>query len=190
MQTVTVQMTNGVNVTQLAKTVDAVRANPSLGRFQFRCENMWNDGAHNTSTIQGFYGAGEEDTSRTTPFSIEADEPPVLLGQDVGANPVEYVLHALAACMTTSMVYHAAARGIRIGAMQCSLEGELDLRGFLGLDPSVRKGFEGIRATFDIQTDATAEQMAELAKMSPVRDTVSNPVPVSVDIRTTAMPRS
>ena len=147
-------------------------------------------GGHNCSTIQDFYGAGGEDTTRTAPFMLDADEPPVLLGGDKGANPVEDVLHALAACMTTSMVYHAAARGIEIQSVKCNPEGDLDLRGFLGLDPSVRKGYQGIRVRFDVQSNATAEQLAELAQFSPVRDIISNPVPVALEIRTTPADRS
>jgi uncharacterized OsmC-like protein len=125
------------------------------------------------------------DTSRPAPFIVEADEPSLLLGTDFGANPVEYLLHALAACMTTSMVYHAAARGIQISSVQCTIQGDLDLRGFLGLDASVRKGYQGIRVVFAVQSDATADTLAELALFSPVRDSLANPVPVSLEIRKT-----
>ncbi len=100
---------------------------------------------------------------------------------------MEYVLHALAACLTTSMVYHAAARGIEIKSVQCTLEGDLDLRGFLGLDPNVRKGYQDIRVVFDVQSNATPEQLAELAAFSPVRDTITNGVPVEVKIRTSSV---
>jgi uncharacterized OsmC-like protein len=185
MQAATAQTINGVDTIRLAETVKTIKSDSTLARFQFRCRNHWNTAGHNTSAIQDFYGVGAEDTSRPAPFIVEADEPSVLLGTDFGANPVEHLLHALAACMTTSMVYHAAARGIQISSAQCTIEGDLDLRGFLGLDPSVRKGYQGIRVVFDVQSDATADTLAELALFSPVRDSLANPVPVSLEIRKT-----
>lgn len=173
---------NGVDVDRLGTTIQAVQQNTSLATFRFRAKNRWIDGGHNRSTIQSFYGAGKEDTTRTQPFVLDADEPPVLLGKDQGANPVEYVLHALAACLTTSLVYHAAARGIHIESVESTLEGDLDLQGFLGLSDEVRRGYKEIRVHFTIETDAPAEQLKELAKFSPVHDIVSNPVPVSIQI--------
>jgi uncharacterized OsmC-like protein len=173
---------NGVDVERLGQTVQAVQQNPSLGTSQFRAVNRWINGGHNRSTIKGFYGAGQEDTTRTKPFVLDADEPYVLLGKDQGANPVEYVLHALAACLTTSLVYHAAARGIRIESVESTLEGDLDLQGFLGLSDQVRRGYKEVRVNFTITSDATAEQLKELTKFSPVYDIVSNPVPVSISI--------
>jgi uncharacterized OsmC-like protein len=175
---------NGVNVDRMSGTVQAVQQNPRLATFQFRAANRWITGGHNRSAIQSFYGAGQEDTVRTKPFVLDADEPPVLLGDDHGANPVEYVLHALAACLTTSLVYHAAARGIRIESVESQLEGDLDLRGFLGLSETVRRGYQQIRVRFTIKTDASAEQLQELTQLSPVHDIVSNPVPVEISIAT------
>ena len=141
-------------------------------------------GGHNRSTIQGFYGAGQEDTSRKSTFVMDNDEPDVLLGTDQGANPVEYVLHALAGCLTTSLVYHAAAKGIRIDAVESRLEGDLDLRGFLGMSDEVRNGYDNVRVTFRIKADASEEQLQELCKLaqkrSPVFDIVTNAVPVTV----------
>lgn len=173
---------NGVDVERLGQTVQAVQQNPGLGTSQFRAVNRWVSGGHNRSTIKGFYGAGQEDTTRTKPFVLDADEPHVLLGKDQGANPVEFVLHALAACLTTSLVYHAAARGIQIESVESKLEGDLDLQGFLGLSEQVRKGYKQIRASFTIKSDASAEQLEALTKFSPVYDIVSNPVPVSIQI--------
>ncbi len=173
---------NGVDVERLGQTVQAVQQNPGLGTSQFRAVNRWVSGGHNRSTIKGFYGAGQEDTTRTKPFVLDADEPHVLLGKDQGANPVEFVLHALAACLTTSLVYHAAARGIQIESVESKLEGDLDLQGFLGLSEQVRKGYKQIRANFTIKSDASAEQLEALTKFSPVYDIVSNPVPVSIQI--------
>lgn len=173
---------NGVDVERMGRTVQAVQQNPSLASYQFRAANRWIDGGHNRSTIQSFYGAGQEDSIRTKPFMLDADEPPALFGKDQGANPVEYVLHALAACLTTSLVYHAAARGITVESVESKLEGDLDLRGFLGISSQVRRGYQSVRVNFTIKSDASAEQVEELTKFSPVYDILSNPVPVSIQI--------
>lgn len=175
---------NGIDLDRLGQTIQAIQQNPVLARFQFRATNRWITGGHNRSAIQGFYGAGQEDTLRTQPFILDADKPPVLLGEDHGANPVEYVLHALAADLTTSLVYHAAARGIRIESVESRLEGDLDLQGFLGLSDGIRRGYKEIRVHFTIKSDASAEQLKELTRFSPVYDIVSNPVPVSISIAT------
>lgn len=179
---------NGVDVDRLFQTVDAVKESTPLGRFTFRARNEWVDGGHNRSTIKEFYGAGQEDTLRIKPFVLNADEPPVLLGQDRGANPVEFILHALAGCLTTSLVYHAAARGIELQEVESTLEGDLDLRGFLGISPNVRNGYQAIRVTFRIVSDAPREQLEELVQLaqrrSPVFDIVTNPVPVAVRLVT------
>lgn len=177
---------NGVNVEQLMQTVQAVKAQPELANFQFRSSNDWLGGSRNCSTIQDFRGTGQDDRKRAEPFRMVADEPPVLLGQDTGANPVEYVLHALAACMTTTMAYHAAANGIYIESIESELEGDLDLRGFLGLSQAVRKGFQQIRIRFNVTSDAAAARLKDLAQFSPVFDIVTNPVPVQVEISTTS----
>jgi uncharacterized OsmC-like protein len=176
------QITNGVDVTALGGVLEAVQGDAEIAKFQFRAKNKWLGGGHNRTEIQGFYGACREDSTRTAPFVLDNAEPPVLLGEDQGANPVEYVLHALAGCMTTTMVYHAAAQGITIESVETELEGDLDLRGFLRLDDKVRNGYENIRVNFKVKSDATPEQLAELASMSPVFDIVSNPVPISVNM--------
>ena len=183
-QTTICTVMNGVDLDRLGQTIQAVQQNPSLGISQFRAVNRWISGDHNRSTIKGFYGAGREDTTRTQPFELDADEPHVLLGKDQAANPVEFVLHALAACLTTSLVYHAAARGIHIESVESRLEGDLDLQGFLGLSENARKGYRNIHVFFTIKSDASAEQLKSLAKFSPVLDIVSIPVPVSIAITT------
>ncbi|WP_447977496.1 OsmC family protein [Candidatus Nitrospira bockiana] len=170
---------NGVSVDRMTETIQAVSGTPSLGAFRFRLENRWVDGSRNRSTISGFAGAGQEVTHPHA-FRLEADEPEILLGQDSSPNPAEYVLHALASCLTTSLVYHAAARGIRVEAVESRLEGELDLRGFLGLAEDVRRGYQRIRVEFRVKSDAPAEALKDLCTFSPVFDIVSNPVPVSV----------
>ena len=183
MSTVTTpSIINGVNVEQLGGNISAIQDNTGLAKFQFRATNTWIHGGHNRTTIKEFYGVGKEDTTRTQPFVFNADEPPVLLGKDQGANPVEFVLHALAACLTTSMVYHAAAQGIKIDSVESRLEGDLDLRGFLGLTQEVRPGYKNLRVQFTVKSDAPAEKLRELTQYSPVFDIVSNPVPVAITV--------
>lgn len=177
----TIETTNGVNVEQLVETIEAIREQPEIADFRFRVTNRWVDGGQNETTISGFFGACQE-VKRERSFELAADEPPVLLGNDSGPNPVEYALTALASCMTTTMVYHAAARGIRVESVESRLEGDLDLHGFLGLKDDVRKGYKDVRVSFKVKADATPEQLAELTKYSPVFDIFSNPVPVSVDV--------
>lgn len=180
------EVVNGVNVPELFKTIDAMKATPGIAKFKFHIDNRWLNGGHNQSTVNTFYGA-QEDHRRPGAFLLEADEPPVLLGQDLGANPVEHLLHALAACVTTSMVYHAAAKGIVIQEVESTVEGNIDLRGFLNVDPSIRRGYESIRMNFRIKADVSDEQLDELCKMgpqfSPVFDSVTKGVPVTVNCR-------
>ena len=175
---------NGVDVTALGETLDAVAAAPQLARFQFRNNNRWMGGSRNRSTVLGFYGAGREDDTRQAAFVFDADEPVVLHGTDRGANPVEYLLHALAACMTTTMVYHAASRGIEIEALESEIEGDIDIRGFTGLSPDVPKGYREIRATFRAKTKADPALLDSLVRMSPVFNSVAGSVPVIVMIET------
>jgi uncharacterized OsmC-like protein len=174
---------NGVAVDQLFSTIDAVKSTPSIAKFKFRVHNQWNTGSQNCSTIAGFSGANQE-LGHPHPFSLQADEPAILLGKDLAANPVEYLLHALASCVTTSMVYHASARGIRIDQIESSFEGDLDLRGFLELDPAVRKGYQGIRARFKISANVADDQLQEIIGLgtghSPVYDSLLNGVPIAV----------
>lgn len=178
------QTMNGVNVGQLRQTMEAIKDKPALAKFEFRAHNQWINGGHNRTTIQGFYGAGQEDATRTKPFTLENDEPTILLGGDQAPNPTEALFHALAGCLTTSLVYHAAARGIRIDEVESEYEGTLDLRGFLGMSDQVRNGYDQIRVTMRVKGDASEAQLQELCELaqrrSPVFDIVTNPVPVQV----------
>ena len=176
---------NGVDLDRLSGTIEHVTADPALARFQFRARNHWIDGGYSRSTIKDFYGAGQEDATRTEPFTVDADEPPVLLGENRAPNTVEYILHALAACVSGPIVYHAAARGIALDGVETTIQGDLDLHGFLGLDSNVRPGYEQIRVTINVAGDFDDDQLAEitsLVRYSPVRDIVSNPVPVAIDV--------
>lgn len=179
---------NGVDTEVMFGTLDAIKAQPELGRFQFRVTNRWIDGAHNRSAIRSFYGAGQEDTSRAATFVLDAGEPAILLGTDTGPNPAEALLHALAACLTTSVVYVAAARGVHLTRVESALEGDMDVQGALGLNDDYRNGFERIRASFTVEGDAPPEKLREVVsraqKRSVVFDIVTNGVPVSVDVTT------
>ena len=157
---------NGVNLDRLSGTIDHVTANPALARFQFRARNHWIDGGLSRTMIKDFYGAGQEDATRTESFTVDADEPPVLLGENRASNTVEYVLRALAACVAGTIVYHAAARGIALDGVETTIEGDLDLQGFLGLDSSVRPGYEQIRVTIQATGDFDDDQFAELASLT------------------------
>ena len=176
----TEKMKNGVNVEQLGATIEAVQQDPSLAKFEFRAKNNWITGGHCVSSVKGFYGVGEEDTTRKETFTMEADHPTVLLGEDLAANPAEFVLHALGSCLTAAMTYHAAALGIDIERIESDLSGNADLQGFLGLDPEVRKGFSGINVKFKVKSDASEEQLRALSQFSPVFDMLSNPTPVNI----------
>jgi uncharacterized OsmC-like protein len=167
----------------LFETITHIKTLPGLAKFKFRIGNEWLEGGHNRSTIESFFGAGQ-DHKHAIKFQIDADEPTLLLGQDAGANPVEHLLHALAACVTSAMVYHAAAKGIVIDEVESSIDGDIDLRGFLGLDPNVRNGYEQIRMKFKIKAEVGDDELQELCKMgprfSPVFDSLTKGVPVKV----------
>lgn len=177
---------NGVNVDQLVGTIDAIKANPELARFQFRATNQWAGGAKSRTAIQGFWGAGAADSSREKPFYLSGDEPPVLLGSNAGPNAVETLLAALASCLAVGFIYNAAAQGIRVDSLEFSLEGDLDLRAFLGLSDQVRPGYENIRVRYRVKADAPREKLEALCeyvqKTSPVLDILRNPVPVSIEL--------
>jgi uncharacterized OsmC-like protein len=179
---------NGVDTEVMYATLDAIKAAPELAKFQFRARNRWFGGAHNRSTIKDFYGAGKEDDTRADAFVIDAGEPAILLGTDTGANPAEYLLHALAACLTTTLVYVAAARGVHLTEVESTLEGDIDVQGCLGLSDEVRNGFEQIRVSFRVKGDAPEEKLREVVaraqQRSAVFDMVTNGVPVTVDVAT------
>ncbi|MHC4139525.1 MAG: OsmC family protein [Planctomycetota bacterium] len=176
---------NGVNVDQLIRTIEQIKEKSEIAKFKFRATNKWIDGTHNRATVKDFYGAGQEDVSRE-PMVFELDEPPVLLGKNLGTNPVEYLLVALSGCLTTSLIAHASAKGIEIKGVESRYEGDLDLRGFLGLSEDVKVGYENIRAYFKIDADISDEQKEKLIRMakkySPVFNSIASPVPVSVQL--------
>lgn len=176
---------NGLDVQAAVETTAAIKADKSLAKFQFRARNTWINGGENRSTIRDFYGAGREDTSRTAPFEFTNGEPPILLGNNEGANPVEFLLHALAGCVTTTFVLHAMARGISIIELTTELTGDIDLQGLLGLDDSVSPGYEQINIQMHVKADCSDDELDDLMtyvqQHSPVCSTVCRPVPVVIE---------
>ena len=173
---------NGVDTDALMGTVNAIKGDPGLGACRFRASNTWLSGNHNRSTVTGFHGARQEIAHRQT-FTMDADEPAILAGNDEGANPVEHLLHALASCLTTSMVAHAAVRGIEIEELESELEGDIDLRGFLGLALDVPKGYTEIRAKFRVKArPEDVDRIRELARFSPVFNTITHGARVVVEV--------
>jgi uncharacterized OsmC-like protein len=177
---------NGVDVEQLTHTIEAIKNDPKLARFEFRAHTKWQGGGRAETRIQGFHGAGKEDASRTKPFVLKGDEPPVLLGENTAPNAVETVLHALTSCLSVGFIYNAAAKGIDVKSLEFDIEGELDLRGFLGIDENTRAGYRGINVTYKVDADAPRETLVGLCeyvqKTSPVVDILRNPVDVKIQM--------
>jgi len=180
---------NGVDVPALFATLDAVKSAPEIADFQFRARNTWMSGTHNRTVIQGFYGAGQEDTSRTEPFTYDADHPAVLVGGGHAPTPVEFLLHAIAACLTSGLANIAAARGITLHRVESTVEGDIDLLGILGLSDEVRNGYQQIRVSFVIDGDARPEELAVLVEQSRRRsavwDVLANGTDVVISVSTT-----
>jgi uncharacterized OsmC-like protein len=175
---------NGVDVATLFATLDAVKASPEIAKFQFRARNRWLTGTYSQSTIHGFYGAGQELTHRES-ASFEADHPEVLVGQDHAPTPVEFLLHAIAACLTSGIANIAAARGVNLTSVESTVEGDIDLLGILGLSEEVRNGYQQIRVSFRLEGD-DPDKMRSVVEQSRLRsavyDVLTNGVPVSIDV--------
>jgi uncharacterized OsmC-like protein len=185
METMNKSAVNGFRTEDIAGTIQAIQENPEIAKFRFRVRNKWVTGGHNQATVKDFYGGGQEDDSRKQAWVFDNGEPPILLGHNEGANPVEYLLSALSGCMTTTMALHAAARGIEVESIESRFEGDLDVQGFLGLNDEVRNGYQQIRVTFDIRGDLTEAQKQELlnfTRMSPVYDVITNGTRVEVKL--------
>ena len=177
-------MRNGVDTTTLFATLDAVKGDPDIAKFRFRATNTWMSGTHNRSTIHGFHGAKQEMTHRQ-PFTFDADHPPVLVGTDNGPTPAEYLLHALAACLTAGIANIAAARGVTLTEVSSTVEGDIDLLGILGLSDQVRNGYQQIRVSFTLRGDDPEKLRSvveQSRRRSAVFDVVTNGVPVSIDV--------
>ena len=178
---------NGVDTTTLFATLDAVKQAPEAARFQFRARNEWVTGTHNRTTIEDYFGVGE-DRKHEQSFVFDADHPAVLVGRDNGPTPVEFVLHALAACLTAGLANIAAARGVKLTEVRSTVEGDIDLNGILGLDRSVRNGYQNVAVRFTVKGDAPAETLRQIVEQSRARsavyDVVTNGVPVTIDVET------
>jgi uncharacterized OsmC-like protein len=176
---------NGVDTGTLFATVDAVKAAPEAAKFQFRAENEWLSGTHSRSTIHGFFGVGEE-RAHQRPFHYDCDHPAVLVGRDNAPTPVEHLLHALAGCLTAGLVNIAAARGVTLTEVRSEVSGNIDLNGILGLDPTVRNGYENITVRFTVKGDAPAEKLRQIVEQSRARsavfDVITNGVPVAIEV--------
>jgi uncharacterized OsmC-like protein len=179
---------NGCNVTNLFNTINVVDQQREAAKFQFRARNRWISGTHSQSRIRDFFGAGQEDETRTEDFVLDADHTQVLNGHDEGPTPVEYVLHALAACLTAGIANVASARGVELDFVESTVEGDIDLQGILGLSDEVRNGYEQIRVSFKIAGDAPEEKLRQIVEQSRARsavfDIITNPVPVTIDVAT------
>jgi uncharacterized OsmC-like protein len=178
---------NGVDTPKLFATIGAVAEQTSLALFQFRAESRWMNGTHTHTSICTFYGAGAEMTHAAT-FEADADHPAVLCGHDLAPSPVEWLLHGLAGCLTAGIANISAARGVTLNTVECSLEGDIDLQGILGLSHDVRNGFQAVRVGFRIDAEASAEKIAEIVgqaqSRSAVLDIMTNGVPVFVSVNT------
>ena len=179
---------NGVDTAMLFATLDAVKAQPEIAKFQFRASNTWVNGTHNRSTLSGFYGALQEMEHKHV-TTVDADHPAVLVGDDNAPSPVEYLLHAIAACLTAGVANVAAARGVELTKVTSTVQGDIDLLGILGLsDGSVRNGYEQIKVSFHIDGDADQDTLRGLVEQSrrrsAVYDVLANPTPVVIDVTT------
>lgn len=177
-------LVNGVDVGALFNVIKAIEADPGLAKFNFRASNQWRGCEKTRTTIKEFTGARQTHRKDGPSFSIDSGEPPVLLGTDSAPNAGEYLLHTLASCITTSIAYHAAANAVEVDAIDSNLDGDVDLRGFLGLSPDVRKGFSNIRVRMRVKTDARANRIRDFASMSPMFEMVSKATPVALEIET------
>jgi uncharacterized OsmC-like protein len=180
---------HGVDTPALLATINAVGAQPELAKFRFRAQSSWISGTHSRTTMSSFFGAGTAHRHKAE-YTADGDHPAVLCGKDEGPTPVEWVLHALATCLTAGIANIAAARGVKLKKVESNVEGDIDLRGILGLSKDVRNGYQGIKVSFVIDGDATPEQLAQIVAQSKARsavfDIVTNGVPVSIGIESGA----
>ena len=185
MSTTEKSVDNGVNVEALLGAREALTEAPEGAKFTWRATCKWVNGTHSQSTIKGFFGLGEEQSHKTT-FSFDADHPEVFASEDNGATPVELVLAGLASCLTAGVAAVAQMREIQLNSVSATLEAGMDIQGILGIDSDVRNGFDGIKIHYDIDADASDDDVkaivAQSQKRSAVFDIVTNPTNVTVDV--------
>ena len=176
---------NGVDTPKLFATIGAVASQPTLAQFRFRAQSHWVGGTQSRTTIAGFYGVGAE-MQHDAPFQASADHPKILCGEDNGPAPVEWVLHALAACLTAGIANISAARGVTLHSVECSVEGDIDLQGILGLSDKVRNGFQAIRVNYMVKGDAPEEKLRQIVDQARARsavfDILTGHVPVTIEV--------
>lgn len=176
---------NGVDTPTLFATIGAVKGEPALAKFRFRATNEWVDGTHSRTRMEKFSGAGGEHEHKEV-YSYDADHPAVLCGKDDGPTPVEFLLHALGACLTAGIANIAAARGVNLRSVESTIEGDMDLRGILGISDEVRNAYQNLRVSFTIDGDASGEKLREIVeqskKRSAVFDALTNGVPVEIAV--------
>jgi uncharacterized OsmC-like protein len=178
------QTFNGVDVDQVMEVIGAIEDDADYAKFQWRATNKWIDGAVCRSRFKEFYAGNAEDMTRQEEFLLDADEPAIAAGRNTAPNAMEYLLHALAACLTGTLVYHAAVRGIKIDEVESSYAGDMDVRGLFGMSEDVRKGFSKVAIIMRVKSEASIEELTEMALFSPVYDVVSNSLPVKFTLTT------
>lgn len=177
-------LVNGVDVSQLMNVIGEIEADVDYAKFQFRATNKWINGSLTRSRIKDYYAGNAEDSTRNEAFVLDADEPLIAAGHDSAPNAMEYILHALASCLTGTLVYHAAVRGIGIDSVESSYAGDMDVRGLFGLSDDVRKGFNKVRIEMRVKSKASVEELTELAMFSPVYEMISKSLPVEFTLTT------
>ncbi len=178
------ELTNGVDVGQLMNVIGEIEADSNYAKFQWRATNKWVYGGESRSVIKDFYAGNAEDTTRTEAFTVFADEPVIAAGRNSAPNSMEFVLHALATCLTGTLVYHAAVRGIEIETVESSYTGDMDVQGMFGMSEDVRKGFQKVTVNMRVKSQASVEELTEMALFSPVYDTLAPSVPIEFSLIT------
>lgn len=176
--------TNGVDVEQILSVISKIEEDPSYAKFQWRANNQWIDGGLSQTQVKDFFAGNAEDVTRKNGFIINADEPIIAAGQDSAPNAMEFLLHALASCLTGTLIYHAAVRGIKIEAIKSSYKGDMDVHGFFGLKDNIKKGFNKVTVSMHVESNATAEELKDLALYSPVYEILSQSIPLEFELLT------
>ena len=173
---------NGVDTELVVSLASKIAEDENYGKFKFRANNQWLDGSHSRTKIQGFFAGGKESTNRVEPLTVDADYPAFFGGSNTAPNPVEHLLHALNSCLTVTLVYHASVQGIPLESVNVSSEGDMNARGFFGISDKVNKGYERVRVTMKVKSDADVDTLTKLAMHSPVFEVVSKSLPVDLNL--------
>jgi len=181
----TTEVANGVNVQALLEAREVLRGAPEAAQFTWRASSKWENGVHSTTTIQNFFGLGQEQSHKKEAV-LDADHPEIFAAEDNGITPIEYLLVGLASCLTAGVASVAQNRGIQLRSVEATIEGQHDVRGILGVDSDARNGFTGVKVTFNIDADASKQDIealvAQSQKRSAVFDALTNPTDVTVEV--------